>query len=126
MPSPRQRSFLLGDEELAVCGNCGPGSSGIAYFCPSCGRVWGRVSLGWDEWFAAKHSCEHCPQSGQHIPGSFLRPLCWWDDLNGNTIEKQLASFSPTILKHEAKVHANWYLQWKHRQSVLVTTPALR
>lgn len=105
------RTFFLGDSLLTRCGvKGGGGSGGLAYFCPSCARTWARVEIGWLDWMAARIPCADCgPISGYSgAPGSFLKPLVWWDHANGRSLADQLVHADKTLLNHETEVHMKW------------------
>ena len=101
----RNRVFFLGDSGGYIGGNrTGGYNPSLAYFCKHCGRIWGRVILGSGGWHCVTIPC------AEHGNGSFLTPLLWWDWPNGKTLDKQLPSLPPGILRHEAKIRAskNW------------------
>ncbi len=46
----------------------------LAYFCPTCGEVWGRLVVGkGDEWVALSAPCAKHPAWRGTVQGSFLR-----------------------------------------------------
>lgn len=101
------RDFFLGDEKLTSCGVARNGPGGIAYFCQTCGEVWGKCRLGWSSWLAANQPCgEH--GNKQEVGGTYLRHLIWWDNANGNHADAQLKHASPELIRYEAQVRANW------------------
>lgn len=108
------RTFFLRNAHLTSCGNSGRGSGGIAYFCPACGEVWGRVGVGFLEWMAASVECEPCGfRLGKSsrinaAPGSFLKPLSWWTE--PRSLAGQLNIADSRLLEYEARVHINWLL----------------
>jgi len=113
-PPNRMRTFFLRDKILTSCGTrIGRGTGGIAYFCASCGEVWGRVDLGKLDWMAAAIPCGECGKPdykwGNHLcPGSFLKPLIWWDRINGNTLQQQLNNSDQKLLEYETERHLKW------------------
>ena len=104
------RRFFLGNQELASCG-IGQKPKGWKFFCKTCGEIWGTVSgVEKTDWFCV---AQPCPEHGTKFSpgGSFLRPLIWWDEFNGNSLEKQLNSFDEKVLRHEALMAAEWVLE---------------
>lgn len=91
-----ERTFFLGDKILARCG-LGSGGLNYSYFCPACGNIWGKVSMGASRWFSVSIPCR------SHGSGSFLTPLIWWDAVNGTSLRAQLAGFSPELIRFEAE-----------------------
>jgi hypothetical protein len=107
------RHFFLRDKELTRCGTrTGSGRGGIAYFCPACGEIWGRVELGSLDWAVANWPCSL--PCGTHrayaCPGSFLRILSWWDKYNGTSLSQQLGFASEELIRYEAERHIEWRL----------------
>ncbi len=67
--------YLLAGNLLAA--SPAPGRRSFAYFCSTCGEIWGRVwAVGVDEWDVETVACEeHRPQGvidWSRVPGSFL------------------------------------------------------
>jgi hypothetical protein len=44
------------------------------------------------------------------VPGSFLKPLIWWDERNGTNLAGQLNNADSALLHYEALRHAEWML----------------
>lgn len=98
----RNRSFFLRDVLIAVGGVKSPGyNPSLAYFCKTCGHIWGRVTLGSGGWHAVSIPCS------SHGGGSYLKPLLWWDYPNGRDLSSQLRTLPEPVLRHEAKVRLN-------------------
>lgn len=98
-PASRNREFFLRDALIAHGGVKTPTyNPSLAYFCKTCGHVWGRVTLGTGGWHAVSIPCS------SHGGGSYLKPLIWWDYLNGRTLAQQLRSLPEPVLRHEVKV----------------------
>jgi len=110
---PRHRIFLFGDQELTRCGvSPGSGAGGISYFCNGCGKIWGSVALGWVEWVAVSVPCSlpHRGFATRTVPGSYLRPLYWWDHPNGTSLADQVNNADSALLHYEALRWAEWVL----------------
>jgi len=46
----------------------------VAWFCPTCGEVWGRLVVGkGDDWMSLHAPCAKHPAWSGTVPGSFLR-----------------------------------------------------
>ena len=106
------RAFFLGDTLIASCG-IGEGRFGWKMFCRTCGETWGTIlGLEKHEWVSVSTPCpKH--GTGHYTGGSFLRPLVWWDDKNGNSLEKQLDSLDEELLRHEGLMAAEKVLKEK-------------
>lgn len=117
IPSPphRMRDFFLGDKKIASCGVAArAGNGGLAYFCPSCGEIWGRVLLGLPRWDPVSIPCEAHGKSQWGTAfqgGSFLYPLIWWDAPNGFSLADQLKFLSPELIRYEAEIRARRILR---------------
>jgi hypothetical protein len=47
----------------------------LAFFCPGCGKVWGRIhNPSTRGWHTLDSSCPSCPSYRGEVPGSFLLP----------------------------------------------------
>lgn len=105
------RTFLYLDREIAQCG-VGSGKYGIHFMCPTCGKIWGTV-LGVDS--IGGWMCSHTPCVTHtdifRVGGSFLQTLAWWDSHNGSSVRQQIDRASPSLLVHEALIHAEWLIR---------------
>lgn len=111
------RDFFLGNSHLTSCGVGSRGKYGYVYVCKSCGDAWGKVErLEGTSWFIPlATACANCPAWLGQIPGSFLRPLVWWDACNGNTLTEQLKRADEKLLRYEALVSAKYLLNLDHK-----------
>ncbi len=87
----------------------------LAYFCPTCGEIWGRIMVdGGGYWSVEPASCEkHTPQGVPEwgkIPGAFCTSIdnrrqnlsvMWWG--------RALEHLPPTILQREFMLTLNHY-----------------
>jgi len=110
------RDFFLGDQSLTSCGASDPRKhGGWKYFCQTCGTIWGAIhGLEFDYHCVSVKCSKH--GTSYYPGGSFLRPLAWWDERNGRTLEAQLNSFDEILLRHEALIWARWIIFRKETQ----------
>lgn len=48
-------------------------SRSIAYFCPKCGDIWGRIVIDSKDWMVLTVGCEWHPEWSFYPGGSFIR-----------------------------------------------------
>lgn len=47
-----------------------------AFFCPTCGEIWGRIAVDNLSWMAVTAGCVKHPQWPDEVGGSFIHPWC--------------------------------------------------
>jgi hypothetical protein len=62
---------------------------------------------------AANIPCSTCPKYDgiRSAPGSFLKPLTWWDIPANQSLARQLDIADSTLLRYEAERHIAWLLK---------------
>ena len=74
----------------------------LAYFCPTCGEVWGRLVVApSDEWLALSAPCARHPAWLGTVPGSFLRG---WNPTG-------LAELPDELLPYEFDIHWTYLMK---------------
>lgn len=89
------------------------GRMSFTFFCPGCGRLWGRISRG-AGWYVISRLCED-EASRSEIPGSFFQHYDWWPGSEFGAGEPGLMKFlalHPRLRAHEFRVHMRWAEQF--------------
>lgn len=111
-------SYFLRNQHLATRELLAPAPlSSIAYYCTTCGEVWGRIVVSGQDsevWTFEGVPCEkHTPVGAQdwgRVPGSFLSrhanrrtwvPVMWW--------ARALESLPAQVLERELLLHLNHF-----------------
>lgn len=104
---------LLGEAHIdpGACPEMGYRRGGVAYFCPVCGSIWGRIVLfGPDgeqrEFEVATVACEAHSELW-YVPGSFL---------SGSRCSGYLPYLPDSALRREVQVHLKWWEATKNTQ----------
>lgn len=88
----------------------------LAYFCPTCGDVWGRIMVeGGEPYWSLQHACceKHSPRGGVEwgkIPGSFLTTLpLAANEYGGMWLARSIEHMPREVLEREVRIHTNFY-----------------
>ncbi len=80
----------------------------IAFFCPHCGDIWGRVVRG-PTWYTHSRNCERHVNEYQ-IGGSFFQNYDWVPGTD------PFLSLHPRLLEHEFRVSMAWAERFPNAQ----------
>lgn len=97
--NPNMLKVELGPTALAVEADTETGRDSIAFFCPGCGDVWGRVRRG-PRWYAVPRPCA-AHADHYRVGGSFFQGYDWTDF-------KPFLARHPLLAAHEFQVHLAW------------------
>lgn len=101
------RRLLFRDVLLAEEQGGGPSLMSLAFFCPACGEVWGRLVRG-PTWLAVSRPCDH-HGTPYAIGGTFFGTYKWWGD--EQEMERLLLTF-PLLRHHEFWMALHWRETW--------------
>jgi hypothetical protein len=92
------------------------GDYNVAFFCPLCGRIWGRLQRPKVRgWLSVTRPCNCRANEGwpHEVPGSFFQSFNWY---NGTDGMMRILAANPQLARHELNVH---FQHFKLRQKGL-------
>lgn len=106
--------YFIGSRHFGA-GKVHPQSRSLAYFCPTCGDIWGRAVVhGATEWDLYVNSCERHKNTGVYThgqpPGCFLHAFFVNCIAGAACSPAVLSSFPPALIKREFDLTMNHFL----------------